>query len=451
MSAISVNLKLFYQRKIMWVFYIFVVFAAATFCFFLSDEKSIKFGRGLYLLPMAFMYGIGFLVSIVTMDTWGKPLVFCLPGHQKVMFLIHSGITMVCGALSLTVLIRYPSSASLHVVWFGVVLLSLNVMAYWFALFSVRPVKGGWFGLIPWILMLSYWWGGHIALERFMRHPLGMVLLSAGSWSVTGWIVKTLLRRQTRREACQMDILRQHAWHLENEKDRGCRLADIVNQWFCRQMRRQRGGIHCCIWATWYKIVGCLFLGWKTCLLLSVFLVLWMGYIRSFADPMWFVMICFIPSVMGILILSAETFIKTEGRVQRFWTAVMGSLSIQICAAVGLLGIVLLSYGLEWLLPEVTIEGRSYTCQALQWRNFAYPIGMIPVVIGLGLLLQRSFVWLAVMCISIVVLLMVPLTQDLWSADFRGLVSGLNVVAGLLSYAVFLACSYWHCFKQDLV
>jgi uncharacterized membrane protein YedE/YeeE len=76
---------------------------------------------------------------------------------------------------------------------------------------------------------------------------------------------------------------------------------------------------------------------------------------------------------------------------------------------------------------------------------------MVPAVIGLGLLLQRHFVWLAIMCIAAAVLMIVPLMQDLLPTDLKGLVSGFNVAAGLLSYGLLLVCSYWHCFKQDFV
>ncbi|MCF7973694.1 MAG: hypothetical protein K9N55_07755 [Phycisphaerae bacterium] len=390
-------------------------------------------------------------MSIVTMDTWGKPLVFGLPGHQKVLFLIYCGIGMVCGALSLTILIRYPASASLHVVWFGVVLLSLNVMAYWLGFLSLGSTKGACLGFIPWILILCYGRNGPIAVERFMLDPLGVVLLTTGSWSVTGWVVKTLLQRQTLREACQMDILRHHAWPVEHEKYRGLRLADAVNQWFCRQMRRHSGGVGCYVWAAWYKTVGRIILGWKGYLLVGVLLMVWMGYTRSIADPLLFIMMCFIPSIVGIAMLGAETLVTAEGRVPRFWAAVMGGLAMQVCTAVSLAGIVLLSYGLARLLPEATIQGQSYIFHALPWRILVYPIGLIPALLGLILLLRRHFAWLAIMCAAVAVLMIIPLMQDLFPTDPKGLTSGLNVAAGLLSYVVLMACSYWHCFRQDIV
>ncbi len=447
MTPFTANLKHFYQRRGLCVFYLFLLFWVLGPLRSDFHHISIELGRGWFLLPMILMYVIGIFVGIVVVDVWRKPLTFCLPGHHTVTFRLLCGMSGLWGFLSLLMLRWYPATASRHVAVFAVVFLSLNIMAYWLGVSAMGPIKQArWMGFIPIVFIYSSFMGLPAAVERLMLDPWGMVLLSVGSWAVTAWIVNQVYNRQVVRDVWQRAEFMVKGMVKGQHNDKDSHLADVLHQWFCQKMAHQSGGISGQFWAVWYLTVGRFAVRWKIFVGTSLLLVLVMGYVNF--DTCFFLFV-FMGTIFFPMMEKDYSFIKTTGRMQRFKGLIMGGGIMQGLVIVILLGYVLLSHALSLCIPDVTIQGQSYSFSVLYWPRLMLSILLMPALLGLGSLFQlyaglHFRVSMIGMCF-----LAVCLHIFMISADSTHFGLGLYILLAVCCWGVFLACTHWHCFKQD--
>lgn len=255
-------------------------------------------------------------------------------------------------------------------------------------------------------------------------------------------MVDSLNTKKVQSLARQRQMLAKKAKHSH--------FADVVNQWFCEQMVRQRGGVSRHIWAVAYHTVGRWILGAKPFFILMLLGVLYLGYLSSTGLPFVIAMLCFVMSQMAASVAGGCALLMTEGRKQRFEMAMAGSLATQGLATAICLGMILLSYGLALFMPTIPLGGDSFQFHALPWWVLMLPWGIMPALIGVGLLFPKQSVWLLGASAGAMFPCLIILTKNNYLADLNAPSLVLYALLVCLSWCVLLACTHWHCFKRDL-
>lgn len=462
MSVLCINLKQFYQRRAMWLVY----FVAAAMSLGLGaaffDYRPVDFGRGVFVLPAIWMYGVGFLVGTMIVTSWSKPMAYCLPGHHRTSLRIMYGACLIFVLGSLTTMIWLPREVLMFRSVFVLAYLSLNLLAFWLGA-GTASGGGQWFGFLPTVILLFMIRDMHVKLEGAMSNLFQASLVCMICWMFTAYIVWRFRKRQTVRDICNkpwtsmfdsMNVEKVRSLARQRQavarKAKHSRLAEVVNQWFCLQMAQQGAGLPRLLWAVAYHTVGRYLLAWKGIMILSLMGTLYMGYMSRVASPFVLVMVCFLTSQMAAATAGGCALLKTDGRRQRFKIALAGSLVSQALVMVFLLGMILLSYGLAPLLPALPPDGRPTSFHTLDWRLLLLPLAIIPALGGIGLLFPKKSHWFFMATVGVGF----PGLMLLFTNDYlQGLDSsyvGLYVLLVCLSWGILVACNHWHCFRRDL-
>ncbi|MCP4453596.1 MAG: hypothetical protein GY809_19220 [Planctomycetes bacterium] len=182
MSVLSINLKQFYQRRAMWVVYLFVTAMSLGLGAAFFDHMPVEFGRGVFVLPAIWMY-LGYLSST------GLPFVIAM-----ICFVMSQMAASVAGGCALLRTEgrkqRFEMAMAGSLVTQGLataIYLGMILLSYGLALFLPTMPLGGHsfqFHALPWwVLMLP--WGIMPALTGvgllFPKQSVWLLGASAGA------------------------------------------------------------------------------------------------------------------------------------------------------------------------------------------------------------------------------------------------------------------------------
>jgi len=446
----------------MWLVYLFMAAVSVGLVAAFFDHMPVELGRGVFVLPAMWMYGAGFFIATMIVSSWAKPMAYCLPGHHRISLTILYGACLICVSGSLVVMIWLPPDALISRSAFALAYFSVNLVAFWIGAATASGASQ-WLGFLPLIFIFAMTWDTHVKLEGGMSNSFQATLMCLVCWIFSAYFIWGFQRKQTIRDFCNkpwtgllcgLDAKKVRSLARQRQasakKAKYSQFAEVVNQWFCLQMVRQRGGVSKHHWDVAYQTVGRCLLGWKGLPILGVLGVLYMGYMSATGTPFVIVMICFGLSQLSASVAGGCAVLKTTGRKQRFEMAIVGSLAAQGLAMALCLVMILLSYGLAPLLPAVPLGGGSFPFHTLEWWLLLLPMALMPALSGIGLLFRRKPIWF----ISASLGAMFPAFMFLSANHFwAGLIDpyfGFYALLICISWCILWACTHWYCFRRDL-
>ncbi len=152
MTPLTVNLKILYQRKMIWAWYLIILAQAPHF---LAD------GTPMAILLVSLLAGI--MVSSLVCDLMKRPQTFCLPGHQAIPAKLLLTIGFILNAILALVFIRTPDLSSGMTALLVVAVGSTGLMCYLFSslLIYYTGQMPKWTGLLWAMLFLFIFTGGY--------------------------------------------------------------------------------------------------------------------------------------------------------------------------------------------------------------------------------------------------------------------------------------------------
>ncbi len=454
MSALSVNLKQFYQRRGMWLMYAF--WAMNGYFIFHLVNLSQKFARSLdtinsydatflYLWPMILCIMSGAYIASMLGEGLIRPIVFMLPRYPKVLrnVLLRSGIfisavwcvvfTLLFGKMDLKSETNLLGS-------FG-----LNMLG--FTLGTVFAFAGVWKIHLFWIIVPILFWQGPelvtILQTGFNGYPWVLIGLSATlctlGWSYLGkeGLVRKFQDQQWLRLFGVIPFSKRK--YAETTKP-GPALTGVERFFFKRIQSCKSIGIMKNIWGYLYNSLAPMSVN-GTCFILPLFLaipLIPLGYLNSPGNDIvlrLYSMTSFIMSVsLSLPIFYSLLFVG--GRSERFVTSVIVTFISGLSTIIFMCSVSLESYFLNLILPSFSIKGYELLFIPLSLQYVWLPILIIPSIMSLRVLWRLSPVCSVLLASFqyILTVTMVPLLQ------FGFFKSGFLVAAGfvILAWIIFI-------------
>jgi hypothetical protein len=466
MRVVLANLRHFYQRRRLWVFY-----AGLAFLAWFVVEKALSAGTkgsGLFggLVVCCFFWGL--LVGAIQMETASKPFSFCLPGHRhavRTLVLLVALVVSVVFLLICVVLLAFGSFPGLAGRSLTPPALLVLVLAAYFGASMAACLFGAGVafgrvqgaavaGLIVLGVSLSVIFDLFPAVQYPILHrPVAMIFLALAVGLASWW---WLGRCAWFRRACSRPWIgffdpwdRRHperfrelyatrliknippAWDRFFQRTIGSRAASAPGRY---------------AWGAAYTT--CVLAGpqWKGILTLSLAWTAFAGYFPAVA-----------PMVMGFLPLMTAGFLQSPlgtallvagGRRERFFATaalILGFSVFWVLLFGALVGLTLL---LAPLVPAVTVQGVTLTLHAISFHVLAIPLVVVPVVGLVQTLFHRRPVALA---LSIMLLTALVMISWLPLGLYRAVAPTLAVGGTVLSWGICLFLLYRIAMHRDLV
>ncbi len=383
MRVLIANLKHFYQRRHLWLAYLY--FGPVLFWAFSADSSED------YLTYMWLSAGFsGMLVGATSRDVMNKPFARFLPGHpstvRMVVFLIGLAVSVLAGTLSVRLegIDAWRSPAIfLAFVWVSMVLYLAGaelVLAPW----GTRgPLTGILCGLALATVVYTTWFLSPEVQPMITRHPLwvilGGLLMGLAVWLQMG-------RREWSRQLSSMGLLigrsaaaRELYKALDRRYTREVAASAIVMSFFLRRMEGcpdYSGGRY--VWGTLYATFGVLAAWWRWLIYAFIVVIVISGYMGIMV-PFVFLWIAWAfehmswPPVHSVMLVPA-------GRRERFLALI---LLAGVTAGILVLGIAIVavvSVPLSWLIPEFEVWGVPVVYHRVSVINVWVPLVVIPLL-----------------------------------------------------------------------
>ena len=453
-ALVKVNFKHLYQRRILWLLYPVLFLFLIVFVHVFAKPQL---GQGLYIWPAVILFGLGCLVGTMVAEIRSRPMAFCLPRHRRASWWVLMIAGFILVAISTLFLLHWPAGPPVYRPLFLLAFLSLNALAFWWGV-AVCSAWGWWPIGLPIIIVACALFDMNKLLEVLMANVYGGLVMIALCGVGTFSLMRRFCSRELVRNLCvkswasffdctnprRMKTITQQR-RQERRQAKNSELEEHVNRWFCQKMQQQTKDLHRFKWAMLYWIVGRLIMGWKGLLGLGLFLTLYAGYWPSGGGDYFFVfMLCFAFSRLGMEPLHKSSLLRTDSRQNRFYEGIVGSLVSQVCGVVLLLTSSLVSWGLSYVMPILTIRDFTLTFHVIPWMLCVLPVLIMP----LG---NLSCLFMNRLMILMVAAFWFPLAQMA-----KYLVNGQGQTllwvggATAFSWILYLLGSYWHFFKRDL-
>ena len=462
MSILTVNLKHLYQRRGIWLVY--ASSGLGVFMSILLPLENPGAGKGLYIGLVALAFVIGLIVAVLPIEVLSKPFSYCLPGHRKVArrFVFCVGIVFnLCGSLLFFV---YPSSNAGQLVLVVCSAFFAGLISYllgvWLA-FGVRN-SGAFIGFLPFVILGGGFFGLHRIIEcAIVGIPFGVILVGILS-SIVAWL--WLGDEGRARRYCTVPWVGFFdAWNRDKlQKYRQVRAAKKwdklkqhpspwVETFFLGRMNRHdyvSAGRY--IWGGLYTTFGIALSQWKEAfsgLFVALVIVCFLGYMGP-GKNIFFIMPGMMVAQMRLPFYSS--MLISGGRNERYHCAITLVITVAILITVMATIIAAPSLPLATIMPDITLQGRTFTFHAMDIELFFVPFLMIPIVFTIQLIFYRKpilMMWLIMLVFVILFITSMFLHEHLSSG-----INPMFIIGGLvLCWGTFLLVSRYICMRRSLV
>lgn len=468
MRALAVNLKLFYQCRRLWFWYVpLMAFGTAAV---LGGLEGNDFIRYLFVSILA-----GMLVATFQREILSKPFSFCMPGHRNLMRRLFLGIGAIVNFLVGMIFFRYPGIDFPHTLFVVTAACFAGMIAYLLIIWIVLRSKT----TAPLTLLFC------IILPAFIHprylQPLAKVIASYPVLIIGGGIVtcgigwrwlggNSLARRYCGEEvvgaadswsSVKMGRMRRRRI-LEKSSQEASLAYELTERLFLAGMRKCHPlGARRYILGTLHIIFGRIFWPlWNIPVTLSMLImgIILFGYIVPPGMSAFF----FAMPALGVLLtdlIPHRSMVLPAGRAERFRGALVSGLAIAvmltIVSALLVMMIAKLSIPLAELLPERTLGGHIISFHGIDARKSYLCLFVMPIALAVGTLFSRkrlSFLTSAALTIAGIMGLALAIT---FSAGTMALLfpdSLLGVLALVaVGWIIFTVAVGYHCRRQSLV
>lgn len=457
MSRLMANLKMYYQRRILWIVYAVMALIAAPGVF-------VEHGENVFLVLPGFMLFAGILAGSMQLEIMNKLFAWPLPGHArinaKVLFIIGGGVSLLWAVALLFLPAdtwgdRCMTSAcafffALASYWFGVFMIFKSSNASF--VFSLIPLAWFAFNFLEVHQMILK------ILSDYWAPAMGLVILE----NIFAW--RILTRKGFSRKFCAKNMLSAFdAWNPEKVRRFGqkkmvrqaaCEVSEdprIDNFFLKRIAGRPVMDRVKYVWGAFYSHFGVICLrkkDWTRFFVVMAPILCVLGYMQPSAD--------FLFLMPGLMVANMHFGVRSglpipAGRKERFWAVLPLALAITLSATAVVSLLAALTLPLMAILPSVTIKGHHFVYQAMDLRLFMMPLFMIPI----GLAIKLVFFRHARVMYAGVLLFFVLMTQMLFNQDLVILkdLYVISIHSGLLilgSWFVFAAVLRHICQSRSL-
>jgi len=401
MSVLSANLKHLYQRRTMWLVYLFIGLLALGF---VGDLPGSSVGKGHFILLVALEFLIGVYTASMSIEILTKPLSYCLPGHRRVprKFIFSVGLlTNLVGSLA------FLACANLW--WWQWVLATCSVFCAGLIMyligvglvFRVRN-SGPIMGLAFWLLVGVAFLDLHIVAEHaIVDYPFAIILLGLASSTVvwiwlgdSNWARRfCAISRLGLLDVWDPNKMRQYA--RKQAAAKWDKFKNHPNPWverfFLGRMKscdHLGPGRH--IWGGLYTTYGVTLSRWKGTLpgcLVALAFVLCLCYLGPEGTNILVLMAG--ATVVNVRLPVYSSMAIPGGRNERFLTAIIlaGSIAVLVTAVLAVMAATCM--GLAPIMPDIPYRGEDISFHAMNLRLLIIPSIIIPIALAFRLIMFR--------------------------------------------------------------
>ena len=471
MSILTVNLKHLYQRRGLWLAYVFLglfTFVGIAVSF---KHPAARQGQFTGLVVLAFV--VGLLLALLPIEVLSKPFSYCLPGHRKVVRKFIFSVAVVFNFLASLRFLWYPGLNSGQLVLAVCSALFAGLIFYWLGVWLAFGFRNSaaLIGFLPLVIFGGAFFGLHRALERaIVEIPFGIILVGILS-SIVVWIWLGD-ERWARRYCGVPGIGFFDAWNRDKmQKYRQVRLAKKwdklrkhpspwVETFFLGRMNRYdyvSTGRY--IWGGLYTTFGIALSQlsqWKAAFssaFCALLLVCFLGYMGPGGRNILFIMPVFMMAQMRLPVYSS--MLISGGRNERYRCAMTQVITTAVLITALVTIVAALSLPLAAVMPDITLRGSTFTFHAMNIELFFVPLLMIPIVFTIQLIFYRKpiFMMLLIM-LPIMLLIMLLCTTGIvwnWHKQLGAMIKLISIIALLvLSWGTFLLVSRYVCMRRCL-
>ncbi len=462
MGILTVNLKHLYQRRGLWLVYVFLgLFVFGSIAATLNKRGA---GEGMnIILGVSAALIAGLVAAVLQVEILAKPFSYCLGAHRKVPRKFIFSVGVAANLLVSLIFVLYPGLGWGQ--WIPVIcsVFFAGLVFYWIGVLSafVGRTSGVWIGFLPWLIIGGGFFGLHITIERtIVENPLGVSLLGAFS-SIAAWI--WLGNANWARRYCGAPWVGLFdAWNRDKlQKYKQLRasvkrdkLKNHPNPWverfFLGRMNKcDYLGTGRYIWGGLYTTYGTVL--WKA-VLAGVFIVLLMLCFFCYTGSTTF-MLFFMPGFM-IMYLRLSVYSSmpvSGGRNERLYTTMtlVAATAVLITALVTIMAA--LSVALTAIMPDITLRGSAFTFQAVNIELFFVPLLIIPVASTFQLIFYRRPI-VMVLLIMLLFMLLSFIGAFLHKTLGVEILNPVSIVSLLvLSWLIFVLVLRHICMRRCLV
>lgn len=453
MNILSANLKHLYQKRSFWFLGLF--FGAVAFGIIMAIMEAItKNKQGTFCAPALWMLFVGTFIATLPIDVLTKPFSYCLPGHRDMprKFLFSVGLPLSF-LWSLSFLL-FPDLNFAETVLVCLSAFSIFTIFYWTGVWLVFRFRN-WsvvFALFPLLLLGDK----PLNMSLFIVHtivksPLPMILLGGLvnylAWNYWG-------RPNLARQYCGVLWMGAFdAWNKEKmskfrqaklaEKDKkkpgSFRISSNVERFFISRIdRAEIGSLPQYIWGTLYKSFGVMISqqrqDWWRFFMLILPILCFLCYMPGGGKNIIFLM----PGIMVVHMRLWVHFnlIISDGRRQRFWSALTLAVTTGIFVTVVVVVLAIATHLLEGIMPQLTVKGHDFAFKSLNMKFSLVPLLMIPVTLTMGLIFYKKPM--------LIIVLAIVLFQIFFAMSIVSNLTIMNwcVQIGLVHIIIMLLCSW---------
>jgi hypothetical protein len=421
MSILTANLKFFYQRPALWVGYAFIsIFSFPLFI----PPFSHKPGQPSFLFhALAVSLVSGFICTSLWKETLGKPFSFCLPKSRhvpgKVILIAGTVINLL---ISLLYLYGYLYGRQPETFFFA---LQIFISAFFSGMslflisallvFQATPNNQG--ALIFLIIPLLAFPSVTREIEAVLiSHPLSLMLLGMGLGLFT-WF--RMGQRDLRRRLCLLPSLSLFdSWNQTKQK-KFRNLALARKSWPQDERRREQWenfflarmkyydvlSVGRNVWGNLYRFLG--YPGHRPgqIILLIVGIVIFSAFCLHMPNPTHWIFFTIPIALAGTSFpLPLRHFLLLPaGRKEQLGTAIVLMPVYTILVIAAFTGVGVFWQGLYTLVPQITISGRTYTCDPFEWTFLYTPLFFLPACFILRRLFVKHTIFIRMILMTVII------------------------------------------------
>ena len=462
MSILTANLKHLYQRRGLWLVYVCLGFIAFIGIAVSFKHPAARQGQFTGLVVLAFV--VGLLLALLPIEVMSKPFSYCLPGHRKVVRKFIFSVAVVFNFLASLRFLWYPGLNSGQLVLAVCSALFAGLIFYWLGVWLAFGFRNSaaLIGFLPLVIFGGAFFGLHATIERsIVGNPPGVILVGVLS-SVLAWL--WLGNAGLARRYCGVPgIGFFDAWNRDKmQKYRQVRLAKKwdklrkhpspwVETFFLGRMNRYDYlSVGRYIWGALYKTFGIALSTWKAAfsgVLLAFVMVCFLGYMGA-GKNILFIMPGLMVAQMRLPVYSS--MLISGGRNERYRCAIILVITVAVLITVMVTIIAAPSLPLATIMPDITLQGRTFTFHAMDIELFFVPLLMIPIVFTIQLIFYRKPIFM--MWLIMLVFVMLFITSISWHKQLISSINPMFFIGGLiLCWSTFLLVSRYICMKRSLI
>ena len=457
MRILAVNLKHLYQRRALWLIYLFLALPVAGMVAASASALGGKFDRAVFVL--LFLSVSGLMLGTCQREVASRPFTFLLPRHTGVI----PRQTLIQGALfsllaPLCWLFSPQPSLSQHLGLLGATWL-LGTACYMVGtvLGFVLPFVGSTLGSLPLVILGSSLLITRRVLDLAIRaHPASAAVLALGmiAWSWRRLGRRSLTRRWSGRRTMAftdgLNLAKATQYHQWREANKGSDQPELGSRQTAHSciegiQASRPEGVRRYWHAVRYEWLGGV--KWwervRELAICTIFVFPMVGYIAGGKNS---VILFIVPVTMMIRLRGSHaTTLLPVGRRQRYALAVVGVLLLTALSACVIWPLVALSHAVAPLMPPLTLRATT-----LSFQPFPYVYALIPAI--LIPLAFAALTWLKKRTGGVMLVWMtlfpgvILLTRGPWSTPLA-----VWLALPLVSMLASLWALRHHCLRRDIV